>query len=78
MLDCGHETPVRNNSGTETNTMSNMTFSRYFTIHDTTMPKKMQASVYGIINASKVVHSASCGKWNRRGTAATSQVPITP
>lgn len=28
MLDCGHDTPLRKSSGTETKTINSMTFSR--------------------------------------------------
>ena len=45
ILLCGQLMPVMKSRGTEMKTMSSMTFSRYFTMHDTVMPKKMQASV---------------------------------
>ena len=43
MLDCGQLTPDINSNGMLTKTMSSITFSRYLTIHDTSMPKKIQA-----------------------------------
>ena len=77
ILLCGHDTPDMKSKGTEMNTTSSITFSRYFTIHDITMPKKMQAMTKGVISVSNDVHVASCGKWNIRGMAAQSHVPIT-
>ena len=77
MLLCGHDIPVRNSRGILTKTTNSITFSRYFTIHDTIMPKKMQASMYGSSMAANVHPVANCGKWNSRGTPAANQVPIT-
>ena len=69
MLDCGHETPVKKSSGIETKTISSITFSRYRTRHETVIPKKMLAIVYGNSIKNSVKPSAKCGKENIAGTA---------
>ena len=45
MLDCGHEMPVMNSSGTEVNTARSITFSRYLTIHDMVSAKNTHARI---------------------------------
>ena len=41
----GHDTPEMNRRGTEKNTTSSITFSRYLTRQEMVMAKKMEASV---------------------------------
>lgn len=41
MALCGHDTPDMNRNGSDVNTTSRMTFSRYLTAHDTIIAKNM-------------------------------------
>lgn len=47
MFDCGQLTPVMKSNGTDVNTTSSITFSRYLTRHDIVKPKNITANKYG-------------------------------
>ena len=52
---CGHEIPDMNNSGTDVNITSNITFSLYLTIHDSAIPKNITDVMNGIIKPIKSI-----------------------
>ena len=54
MLDCGQLIPVMKSNGTDVNTTSNITFSRYLTRHDIVNPKNITANRYGTIKPMSV------------------------
>ena len=68
MLGCGHEIPVMNNKGIEVKTTRSITFSRYLTIQESAIPKKITAKRNGIISPMRSVALANAVKWKKRGT----------
>jgi hypothetical protein len=78
MFDVGHDMPLMNMSGTDTNTNSRKHDSLSLTKNDMQMAKNMLASRNGTMNATRVGNCHNCGMWKSQGTKQSTYVAVKP